>query len=78
MKDRVGDRCGDTRSPQLAHTLPADGAGFVVDLVDEVDGYVGGNIGVPRPAARAGTTRNGAVAIAAGVEFPQRFNDAAF
>src|SRR6266481_1392814 len=48
MKDRIGDRCGDAGRAQLAYPFTADRACFLVDLLDTVDRYVRGDVGVHR------------------------------
>src|SRR5258708_39132263 len=48
MKDRIGDRCGDPGRAQLAYPFTADRARFFVNLLDTVDRYVRGDVGVHR------------------------------
>ena len=48
MKDRIGDRCGDAGRAQLAYPFTADRTRFLVDLLDTVDRYVRGDVGVHR------------------------------
>jgi hypothetical protein len=48
MEDGIGDGCGDAGRAQLADAFTANRAGLLVDLIDKVDRYVGGNVGIHR------------------------------